>query len=54
LEKQLQITRGLIQPDATQTIGGIDFKGWEQTERIMREQKQLPKAVDLQTILKSP
>jgi len=52
LEKQLQITRDLIQPDSAQAIGAIDLKGWEQTERIMREQKQLPKAVDVQAVLR--
>ena len=42
LEEQLKITRELIQPDTTLAIGTIDEKGWEQTERIMRAQKQLP------------
>lgn len=52
LEKQLHITRDLIQPHGDYAIGTIDIKGWEQTERIMREQKQLPMAVDLQAVLK--
>ena len=42
LEEQLKITRELIQPDTALAIGTIDEKGWEQTERIMRAQKQLP------------
>jgi NitT/TauT family transport system substrate-binding protein len=54
LEKQLHITRDLIQPNGDHAIGTIDIKGWEQTERIMRGQEQLPMAVDLQTILKPP
>lgn len=53
LEKQLHITRDLVQPHGDHVIGTIDISGWEQTERIMREQNQLPKAVDLQAILKS-
>jgi NitT/TauT family transport system substrate-binding protein len=52
LEEQLKITRELIQPDTTLAIGTIDEKGWEQTERIMRAQKQLPVKVDLKAILK--
>ena len=52
LEEQLKITRELIQPDTTLAIGTIDAKGWEQTERIMRAQKQLPGEVDLKEILK--
>jgi NitT/TauT family transport system substrate-binding protein len=54
LEKQLHITRDLVQPHGDYAIGTIDIVGWEQTERIMREQKQLLKAVDLQAILKPP
>ena len=56
LVEQLNITRGLIQPKTDQAIdmiGTIDEKGWEQTERIMRAQKQLPDQVDLKVILKS-
>jgi NitT/TauT family transport system substrate-binding protein len=52
LEEQLKITRELIQPNAALAIGTIDEKGWEQTERIMRIQKQLPMEVDLKAILK--
>jgi NitT/TauT family transport system substrate-binding protein len=52
LEEQLKITRELIQPDTALAIGTIDEKGWEQTERIMRAQKQLPGEVNLKAILK--
>ena len=52
LEEQLKITRGLIQPDAAVAIGTIDEKGWEQTERIMRTQKQLAGEIDLKAILR--
>lgn len=52
LEEQLQITRELIQPNTALAIGTIDEKGWEQTERIMWAQKQLPKEIDLKAILK--
>lgn len=52
LEEQLKITRDLIKPKTGLAIGTIDEKGWEQTERIMRAQKQLPMEVDLKAILK--
>ncbi len=52
LEEQLKITRELIQPNTAHAIGTIDEKGWEQTERIMRAQKQLPMEVELKVILK--
>jgi len=52
LEEQLKITRDLIQPQPDFAIGTIDEKGWEQTERIMRAQKQLPMEVDLKAVIK--
>ncbi len=52
LEEQLKITRELIQPNTSLAIGTIDEKGWEQTERIMRLQKQLSMEIDLKAILK--
>ena len=52
LEEQLKITRELIQPAAAVAIGTIDEKGWEQTERIMRAQKQLAGEVELKAILR--
>ncbi len=53
LEEQLKITRELVQPNVTLAIGTIDEKGWEQTERIMQAQKQLPMQIDLKAILKT-
>ena len=52
LEEQLKITRELIRPKTALAIGTIDEQGWEQTERIMRAQNQLPKELNLKTILK--
>ncbi len=51
LEEQLKITRELVQPEALLAIGAIDVKGWEQTEHIMRTEKQLLREVDLKAIL---
>jgi NitT/TauT family transport system substrate-binding protein len=52
LEEQLKITRKLVQPEPIIAIGTIDERGWEQTEHIMRTQKQLSGKVDLKGILK--
>ena len=52
LKEQLKITRELIQPGAPSAIGEIDVQGWEQTEQIMRDQKQLPIKIDLKAVLK--
>ncbi len=51
-KQQLQITRELIQPQASIAIGAIDENGWEQTQQIMYDQKLLPKKIDLKEILK--
>lgn len=52
LKEQLKITRVLVWPTPTLAIGTIDEKGWQQTERIMLAQKQIPRKVDLKAILK--
>lgn len=52
--EQLQITRSLIQPEASLPIGAIDKSGWEQTQHIMYTQKLLPVENDLIPILSSP
>lgn len=51
LEEQLKITRKLVQPTPGFAIGTIDEKGWEQTEQIMRTQKQLSRKIDLKKVL---
>lgn len=52
LEEQLKITRELVAPEPALAIGAIDAQGWEQTEHIMRAQKQLSRKVDLKAVLK--
>ncbi len=52
LEQQLEITRGLVQPDPLTSIGRIDTAAWIQTEQIMLEQKQLPARVFVERALK--
>jgi len=52
LEEQLRITRELVRPAPGFAIGNIDHKAWEQTEQIMRVQKQLTRKIDLKAVLK--
>jgi NitT/TauT family transport system substrate-binding protein len=51
LETQLEITRELVQPTPDFIIGGIDEKAWQQTEKIMLDQHQIEKPVNIKTIL---
>jgi NitT/TauT family transport system substrate-binding protein len=52
LETQLEITRELVRPTPDFIIGGIDEKAWQQTEKIMLDQNQIGKPVNIKTILK--
>lgn len=51
LTKQLAATRKLIQPSSDVTIGTIDRKGWQMTEKIMLDQKQIPSPVFVEKYL---
>ena len=51
LRQQLEITRGLVQPDPKVAIGYIDVDAWKQTEQIMLEQNQVPAPVAVQKVL---
>jgi NitT/TauT family transport system substrate-binding protein len=51
LEKQLVVTRMMVQPDPGIPIGTIDAAAWHQTEQMMRDQGQIPRPVDVQKIL---
>lgn len=52
LRKQLAVTRKLIKPKADIDIGSIDMEAWKQTEQIMLNQKQIPKPVFVEKVLK--
>ena len=52
LREQLDITRNLIQPDASVPIGTIDIAAWKQTENIMLKQKQISSPVMVDKYLK--
>jgi NitT/TauT family transport system substrate-binding protein len=52
LRQQLEITRGLVQPDPSVAIGHVDTEAWVQTEQIMLEQNQLSAPVSVQRALK--
>lgn len=52
LRQQLEITRGLVQPDPSVSIGQVDTDAWVQTEQIMLEQNQLAAPVSVQRALR--
>jgi NitT/TauT family transport system substrate-binding protein len=53
LEAQLRITRDLIKPEPDTKIGTIDVAGWEMTEQIMLDQKQIQKPIGIKKALRS-
>lgn len=52
IARQLTVTRGLIKPQTESVIGKIDVAAWQQTERIMLEQKQIKRPVQVTQYLK--
>ena len=53
VRQQLPVTRKLMLPTDGFTFGKIDAAAWQQTEDIMLSQKLIPKAVNVQNLLKS-
>ena len=53
LAQQLEITRGLVQPDPAIPVGHVDVDAWQQTEQIMLQQNQLAAPVSVQRVLKA-
>jgi len=53
-QKQLEATRPLIKPDKGTKIGIIDVGAWQQTERIMIQEKQIVAPVDVTSRLVGP
>jgi NitT/TauT family transport system substrate-binding protein len=51
LQEQLKITRSLVHPQPTVALGRIDVAAWKQTERILMDQKQIPKPVGVENHL---
>ena len=51
LAEQLEITRRLVKPESGMAIGIIDRDAWIQTEKIMYDQKQIVKPVNVETAL---
>lgn len=51
LSAQLEITRRLVKPESGMAIGIIDKDAWIQTEKIMYDQKQIVKPVNVETAL---
>ena len=52
LQKELTITRSLVQPDPAVPIGYIDLAAWKQTEQIMVTQGLVPTPVDVERALR--
>lgn len=50
-EKQLTLTREIVKPEAASIVGKIDIPAWIQTEKIMLDQKQIPKPVFIEKAL---
>lgn len=51
LAEQLEITRRLVKPESGMAIGIIDREAWIQTEKIMYDQKQIVKFVNVESAL---
>lgn len=47
LQEQLEITRRLIKPELNVKIGTIDLSAWQQTAKIMAEQKQTTQLIPI-------
>lgn len=54
MRQQLVITRSLIKPTKETRIGMIDMEAWQQTEKIMLEQKQIPGPVEVEKVIVKP
>jgi NitT/TauT family transport system substrate-binding protein len=54
MREQLVITRSLIKPFKDTRIGMVDLAAWQQTEKIMLEQKQIPVPVSVETVISAP
>jgi NitT/TauT family transport system substrate-binding protein len=52
VRQQLPVTRNLMMPVAGFPFGKIDVAAWKQTEDIMISQKLIPKAVNVESLLK--
>ena len=52
MRKQLVITRSLIKPFKDTRIGTVDLEAWQQTEKIMLEQKQIPGPVAVEKVIR--
>ena len=52
VRQQLPVTRKLMLPTSNFPFGKIDTAAWKQTEAIMLDQKLIPKAVNVESLLK--
>ncbi len=54
MREQLVLTRSLIKPFKDTRIGTVDLEAWQQTEKIMLEQKQIPSPVAVEKSISPP
>jgi NitT/TauT family transport system substrate-binding protein len=54
MTEQLEVTRRLIKPTADMAIGTIDLPAWQQTAKIMAEQKQTPRLISVTDAILPP
>ncbi len=54
MQEQLKLTRSLVKPQQNIRIGSIDVEAWRQTEKIMLDQKQIPKPVHVEAVIRHP
>jgi NitT/TauT family transport system substrate-binding protein len=52
LAEQLEVTRRLVVPEDGAPVGRIDAPAWRQTERIMLDQRQIDKPVNVEKALR--
>jgi NitT/TauT family transport system substrate-binding protein len=54
MAEQLEVTRRLIKPTADMAIGTIDLPAWQQTAKIMAEQKQTSRLISVTDAILPP
>jgi NitT/TauT family transport system substrate-binding protein len=54
MTEQLEVTRRLIKPTADMAIGTIDLPAWQQTAKIMAEQKQTSRLISVTDAILPP
>lgn len=51
IRDQLEATRKLMKPSSGSQVGEIDIEAWKETEKIMLDQRLIPRPIDVERIL---